>query len=410
MHCADVLFPVLAPADQVQFSLCNRTLLRKLPVSKLYFTAQSHARFSRIRKFVHLVPGEIYQGLTHLQMRGNLAVRQLASWSNMIHLEIESGPFDLVLPENLRTFIGHSIKILTIPLSLTHLNLTSPMTGVRGLDNHPNLTILKVTGNIYPKFTLPPNLVEFDMPTLLFAVTAFPQTLRVLRISPQNFLICSLPEKLEHLCLQGLWSNPSPKLPRGLCSLQLPDEGVYYMDTQEFVACTKLVKLVLPRKISEEAVQKMLVFSDKYLPNLSELQFSSCAANTRIKNLTFSNLKRLTIQTKGNFDETFQFQQRLGVTFLDLSFDTLDGECSIELPPRIRILKLVQTQMFGIIGYSITITLPESLRVLEVRSPQSRFYISVSREHLFRLDVIGDRGKAEENGRIVTSWGAFIIV
>lgn len=408
MHCADVLFPLLSPAEKVQMALCNANTLKKLPVSKLYFTDIPHSRLNRIRKLIHSARSkDIRQGLTHLKLRGIVEISELTSLSNLIYLEIESCFCDLVLPENLRTFIGLNIKSVTIPLSLTSLCVKNSYTHITGLDSHPNLTVLKFGGTPL-KFEMPPNLVEFDMPDDMFPVTCFPQTLRILRMWPQIFPICSLPPELEQLCFKGLWYDETlPKLPHSLRWLEIP--GDCTLKKTDVAQCTKLTKLVLC-KSPEGDVTRMLTFSDLFIPNLSELHFSSREANTRLENLKFSKLTRLTIHTKNNYDKAFQFQQRLGLTFLNLSFGTLAGDFRIDLPPRIRILKLLQTQMFGIVGCRITIDLPNSLKVLEVSAPQRRFYISVSREHLSRLDVIGDRGQAEANGRIVTSWGAFIIV
>lgn len=149
MHCSDALFPLLSPKDQLQMGLCNPTMLKNLPQSKLYFT---DFRVDRVRKLItwnaeHKLP----EYLTHLKIRGIAICTDFANLSHLKHLEIDECESDLVLPCHLKTFIGHKIKSVSIPLSLTSLSISTTNTDITGLNGHPNLTILRLCG-VSPKF------------------------------------------------------------------------------------------------------------------------------------------------------------------------------------------------------------------------------------------------------------------
>lgn len=239
-------------------------------------------------------------------------------------------------------------------------------------------------------------------------MTFLPQTLRVLRIFLQHCLLCVLSDQLQHLSVGSELVGILPKLPSSLQSVELrfrPDDGL------QFLQCTKLTKVVVLRNIAELHVQNMLEFSDHFIPNLSDLQFTSGRADEFLKNHTFAHLTRMTIQTTNNIQETrLGLSQRVGLMFLDLSFEGLYDHFSVQLPPNLRTLRLMQATTWDTMCYRITMQLPRALKVLEIISPGDRFHISLSRDHLSRLDVIGDYGQMEENGRIQTKWGAFIIV
>lgn len=407
----EALISVLSPSDNVHLALCSSRLLKKCPISKLYFKVLPKMDTRKIRKMLthpgvplNLVP----LNLTYLQLdlTNTPAFVNFLDFSHLLHLELKSYDFDLVLPGHLRTFIGRNIqKNLTLPPGLTRLIFKGYSTpdNIIGLEKHSNLTLLHFGWMDDYKFEMPPNLTELHIKD--FSHTVLPETLRIL--STWHLPSC-LPDALEDIHAQYLSSNV--KLPIGLRKLSLLTfEGIAPIQVSQ---CSALTQISV-RSNLKTSMRNSLEFVDQFIPQVTDLGFNSITPSEMLTSLKFVNLQRLTIDTKHNMlDLTIEIGHLVTLTSLKICRCVkLRQNGAIELPPLLRKLVFIRNKCYCRVvvdNFQWICTLPGSVKVLNVEAwHSSAFSISVSHEHLARLDIVGDR---EQNGRIATTWGQFVLL
>lgn len=84
------------------------------------------------------------------------------------HLHLQNTGFksnvsSIVLPGNLKYCFLDKSRLFSckLPMSLQHFETIDSFVTIGNLDNHPNLTVLRMTGYYYSNLILPPNLIEF---------------------------------------------------------------------------------------------------------------------------------------------------------------------------------------------------------------------------------------------------------
>lgn len=407
----EVLFSSLAPTDQVSLAVCNSVTFAKCPVSKLYFKTLRHGRVRRmILPWMNCADVEKYQILTHLQLfPDSYNIADFHDFTNLRFLKVDQFITDVVLPPCLQTFIGTNIMgSLAIPQSLTHLRLSKGSVHTfKGVEEHPNLTILRFPSLILPdNFKLPPNLVILEMSN---SWVQFPETLRILRVhlSRDPILETCLPPQLEELHLHEVFLSSMAKLPRGLRILSLPSfDGIIGSQVDECPALTTI--RLNPKHLDDRVMRRSLEFVHRYIPQVIDLGFRTKHASNSLTGLSFTHLKRLIIATYQNLEPTLKLGHLETVVLLKIRCLFSKKPCTIELPPHLEGLQLTRTKYPAC--YQFSLTLPVSLKELQVDVFDNVFSIFVSREHLPRLKIVGDRGASEQDGGISTIWGQFVFV
>lgn len=415
------LFQVLTPSDQVKLALCNHDLLQRCPISKLYYTNLPHMNCDRVRRMsynqslIKVLP----KMLTHVILVQTFDIANFADLTNLVHLNINQWIHDLVLRGQLRTFIGANIhQNLTLPQSLTHLTLHGKPQRIVGLDNHPNLTILRVGFDLKDVTVLPPNLVEID--TTAFPIGNLPETLRIIRVArdyehhPQ-LAIPNLPAKLEELHFTTYYLPVLPNLPTTLRSLTL----IYFdeMEEHQVSECRALTKIVMPFELQNQCLRDSLCKIANFIPQVTDLRFKSSIPSGALKDVQFSNLRFLRLDLGHLCEEPMlKFGHLTSLVCLEMSCGFSQSlVCKVELPRSLTSLKLLQmepTILWSFAKNRFSIHLPGSLRVLHIHCLLERhtFDIGISRQHLAKLKIVGDRGHNEIDGHISTKWGQFLLL
>lgn len=339
--------------------------------------------------------------LTHLQLGREIIVND-CMWTHLIYLQLDWCITDLVLPDQLQTFIGNDIQgSLTLSEMLTKLILTGMLPRLVGLERHRNLAVLRAKFLHVPNTVeLPPNLVELQIASC--NRDHLPRNIHILGLidSPLCFS-----EAIEELHLDVTPAQDLLKLPPKLRVLTLP----YFDDLskEQLSKCGNLTKVVMNNYVRDGS--KSLEMIDSCLPNLTDLSFRSNRASESMACLKFDNLRRLKISCKHmNEEETLDFGHLVNVSFLEFHCSCSRRPCTIELPRFLRGLRLTN-DFGGNANSDFAIKLPVSVKVLHVHAYAQAFSIAISREHLAKLDIFGDRGQGEHNGRIVTTWGQFVL-
>lgn len=434
----DTLFRLLPPADQIQLGLCNRNALRNFPISRLYYTVLPKCNRGRVRRMKTMKYGVSELNLTHLHLMTSTLCLSFFSFNplameSLVYLKMEECVSNLELPWSLKTFIGINIrKSLTLCPSLTHLELQGSRPRIVGLDDHPNLTILRLKISSLPRtlsgLTLPPNLVELE--TREFLHDPFPGKLRVLRLTGMcpsgNYGVLHLPDDLEELDVRSTSiTKIIPKLPIGLRVLALFSfAGIL---PEELQACSKLCKIVIHGGLTKQTARTSLKLIERFVPQITDLSFCTNHPCKSMQDLTFVNLRRLCINLGTMWKESsLKLRNLTKLRFLEIHYGFAKHDnCQIELPLGLRSLMLRSSVCQDSIlrqnitefvckvtdTYRVSINVPLSLRILQIDESFHRhaFYIGISREHLATLEIIGDRGQVEQNGRIATEWGQFVI-
>lgn len=411
-----VLFDVLEPRDLVRLGLCNSNMFRKCPFARLYFTVVTTTNCQRIRRLKSpSLPVFDLTRLTHLDIP-EITTAMLQVVPNLKYLKLERCRYDLVLPSKLQTFIGRQIEQhLTVPESLTHLSIRDCRTvnygamKIVGLDNHPNLTILRFA-NMYDNivdFEIPPNLVTFDMPDMSRALTTLPPSLRSFRLmADYHYPLPDLPVLLEEFGnnAESSMFAPFPKLPCGLRILGLPPLFPFSeLQALRLSECAKLTKIVV-NWVSSSELKNVMDRIDRQVPDVRDLEVYGDFISDLYA--PFTNLTRLTMGTITNNCKHIDLGTWTQIIFFSFFF-TFSRNASLTLPPNLKTLKLDQGKDYNS-GRFITMNLPTTLRNISVIGNRA-FHIRVSRAHLARLEIVGDRGSCEKDGQIKTTWGKFLL-
>lgn len=405
-----VLFDVLEPRDLVRLALSHSHLLRKFPFARLYVNSVTLANCYVIRRLkCSFLPLLDLNHLTHLEIP-EITTAVLQYVPHLKYLKVQRCKSDLDLPSNLQTFIGsHIEKSVTLSDSLTRLAIHN-CKGCRiiGLDNHPNLTSLRFENmhGFVIDFEIPPNLVEFDMPNMGRALKHFPPSLRRFRLMDDYYYpFPLLPAALEEFNCECRAFAALPKLPCGLRVLGLPQLcSMGDLQALQLSKCASLTKIAVNYVMSHQ-MNIVLGYIDRMVANVTDLAFYGDYLNKF--SARFANLTRLTMGAITNSQKHIDLGARGNITFFSFIVTHSQKNAALTLPPNLRTLKLNQRKD-GNSGRFITMKLPATVRNLFVVG-RGTFHIHVSRAHLARLEIVGDRGTVESNGQIETSWGKFIL-
>lgn len=411
----DFLFTLLVPVDQVHFAVCNSQTLRKWPMSKQYFKSLPSNNASIIRKMT-LKDGALLpkSDLTHLLWSNLATIVHTSDWTQLVYLKIENGCSpNLVLPPQLQILIGHNIQgLLTLPAMLTHLSLTGSLPRVVGLQRHPTLTVLRCESmEIHKKFEFPPNLTHLQIASCP-NIDHWPNNLRFVSLFSAGATVpfCCFPETLEELHLQGTHCPEQINLPIGLRALTL--SSLTCVSGENVRQCAKLTKIGLAAFSTNTELREALTFIEGFIPQITDLSLYSSWASQSFADVKFANLTRLKI-TCGftNIEENLDLSHLVKVTFLEFRCCLSTCSCIIELPPFLRSLQL-RNEWFAPVPFKslFKFRLPASVKWLDVNEGSRVFHILISRAHLARLDIVGDRGDNEHDGHINTRWGQFILI
>lgn len=354
--------------------------------------------------------------LTHLHLMKS--DRDLVNMTSLLYLHMENVVHDLVLPSNLQIFVGGNItKCVTLPTSLTILELVGLLPKrIIGLDKHPNLKILRLKSTLDAKdlsnFDMPPTLVELEMREL--PMKKLPNTLRILRLKAPYHDKMHLPDSIEELDMLESPQQLLRKLPSNLRILSLL--RFTNIPFEQLQNCTTLTKIVIRgRYFSDKTTRDNLEIVEQFIPQITDFSFCSNQPNKALKVFQFMiNLRCLRI----NFgpmleEESVELGHLVKLRDLEIVCNVAQGPfCKIGLPLCLQRLRLLRTKsnLFANRTSRFSLTLPPSLKVLSVpRISRHMFEIGISREHLARLEIVGDCGKGEHNGHIETGWGQFVI-
>lgn len=210
MECSftAVPFAALPPLDHVQLALCNRysaSVFWRCLGSKLWYQPNTRV----VRKLCLNLSAlgrysEPLNELTHLHVSDNDHVNHVRS---------------IVLPPNLTYCCLEPSKCLfqcTLPMSLTFLETRESCLELVHLNNHPNLTVLRILKYDQCMSMLPQNLTELELNGTSQIFTSFPNSLK--RLTLVRCLLASLPifPNLVDLNIQDSMDNVGADWSRNL--------------------------------------------------------------------------------------------------------------------------------------------------------------------------------------------------
>lgn len=362
------LLKLLNHHDQMSLGCANSHFL-KLATRLLYFNMVPSAyRVPYVRRITQLID---CPNVTHLHMWevGDTDELQtkLLQLKRLRHIYIEEADIECLL-------LGDGLKSLTIRLTSASMRICIPSSLIfldiawdydvacSGLENHPNLRSLVISGESIPE-KMPPELVQLTLYGNSERSINFPNSLHVLR-----FYLCydkfveHLPSDLEEWDCGWQWNHPLPELPSSLRILKLSKK----YDFPILALPTGLCHLKIR---SSETVQRFweLIGRSK-MPNLTELRISK-SIELNLRCVTFENLPNLTsLKFHGSSRSQWLGEQHLDLSHLPLItldiFLTVSKDLTILFPETLREFSCdcVTTNS------SFKMCLPPNLRVFNLRS------------------------------------------
>lgn len=174
-------FSKLQPVDQVKLGLCSqhaKSNFWKCLCSRLWYCSTKSGR--KIRKLrINLSSLASCSDTALLEHLSHLHV------SNTDGSEIES----IVLPKNLTyCFLEHSqaFRRCALPDSLQFFETNETFVQFMGLDDHPNLTVLRMPHFDDDEVNLPPNLTDLEFDTSFKTNLMFPHSLTKLSLGSSD--------------------------------------------------------------------------------------------------------------------------------------------------------------------------------------------------------------------------------